>query len=54
MTLWPRQYAAKIVELNSKKKRREYLENEVPEHLRQITRLHVENHFRKRKIRREI
>lgn len=38
---WPRQYARQIVAMQTKEQRRSALE-EVPEHLRELVRTHVE------------
>ncbi len=52
--MWPRQYAGRIIKLDSKKERLDYLENTVPEHLQDLTRKHVEHYFMQRKIRRTL
>lgn len=46
-TKWPRHYAAEIIALPSREERAAALER-VPEHLRPITRAHVEDYFFRR------
>jgi hypothetical protein len=51
LTKWPRQYAAEIMEMKTKKERREALEK-CPEEFRGLIAKHVEISFAMRKIKR--